>query len=77
MEYHKVKDMFPVQHVLGHKQLTSTLIYINLEKAIFTNTHDEFHVRVAHSLEEACELLEVGFEYVTDMSGAKLFRKRR
>jgi len=50
---------------------------INLEKVIFTNTDDEFRVRVAYSLEEACKLPEVGFEYVTDMSEAKLFRKRK
>lgn len=28
-------------------------------------------------LDEACKLLEVGFEYVTDMQGKKLFRKRK
>lgn len=32
---------------------------------------------VAESLEEACKLLEVGFEYVTDMEGKKVFRKRK
>jgi hypothetical protein len=36
-----------------------------------------FHVKVAQSLDEACKLLEVGFEYVTDMNGTKLFRKRK
>ena len=34
-------------------------------------------VRVAKSLDEACNLLEVGFEYVTDMDDVKLFRKRK
>ena len=38
---------------------------------------DKYHVKVAHSLDEACKLLEVGFEYVTDMDGAKIFRKRK
>ena len=77
MEYHKTRDVFHVQHVLGHRELRSTLVYINIEKSLFQNTDDEFHVRVAHSLEETCKLLEVGFEYVTDMDGAKLFRKRK
>ncbi|MEM2107988.1 MAG: hypothetical protein QXL10_01725 [Candidatus Bathyarchaeia archaeon] len=31
----------------------------------------------AHDLKEACQLLETGFEYVTDMEGVKLFRKRK
>lgn len=77
MEYHKTKDILHVQQLLGHRQLRNTLIYINLEKALFQNTEDEFHVRVAHNLDEACKLLEVGFEYVTDMDGAKIFRKRK
>ncbi len=38
---------------------------------------EEFHVKVAETLDEACKLVEVGFEYVTDMDGNKLFRKRK
>jgi hypothetical protein len=45
--------------------------------AIFKNTNDEFYVKTASTLEEAYKLLEVGFEYVTDMDGVKLFRKRK
>jgi integrase len=77
MEYHKTRDILHVQQLLGHRDLRNTLIYINLEKVLFQNTDDEFHVKVAQSLDEACKLLEVGFEYVTDMNGAKLFRKRK
>jgi hypothetical protein len=58
-------------------QSRNTLIYINIEKALFQNADDEFHVKVAQSLDEACKLLEAGFEYVTDMDGNKLFRKRK
>jgi len=77
LEYHKTKDILHVQQVLGHKHVQNTLIYINLENAIFKNTNDEFYVKTASTLEEACRLLEVGFEYVTDMDGVKLFRKRK
>jgi hypothetical protein len=38
---------------------------------------EEYHVKVAETLQEACKLLEIGFEYVTDLNGAKLFRKRK
>ena len=55
----------------------STMIYINLERAIFASENDEFNARIAENLEEACKLVEVGFEYVTDMGGKKLFRKRK
>jgi hypothetical protein len=36
-----------------------------------------FTVKVAETLKEACELLEAGFRYVTDMNGKKIFRKRK
>jgi hypothetical protein len=44
---------------------------------LFRARDDEFHVAVAKTLEEACSLLEVGFEYVTDMDMVKLFGKRK
>ena len=37
-----------------------------------------FHpAAVAKNLEEACKLVEIGFEYVCDMDNVKLFRKRK
>ena len=39
--------------------------YINLENAIFQTANDEFFVKVATNVEEACKLIEAGFEYVT------------
>jgi len=77
MEYHKTKDILWVMKLLGHNSLKTTLVYIDLEKALFNETNDEFTVKVADTLDEACKLLEVGFEYVTDMEGKKLFRKRK
>lgn len=77
MEYHKTHDPYHVKHLLGHKSLKSTEIYINIEQAVFNYADDEFRVKIAASLEEACKLSEVGFEYVTDMDGKKLFRKRK
>jgi integrase len=77
MEYHKTKDIMHVKKILGHKSINSTMVYINLEQAIFTDAPEEFHIKVTDNLEEACKLLEVGFEYVTDMEGKKVFRKRK
>lgn len=76
-EYHKTKAILWVMKLLGHNSLKTTLIYIDLEKAIFKNTNDEFTVRVAQDLDEACKLLEVGFQYVCNMEGKKIFRKRK
>ena len=73
----KTRDILHVQQVFGHRDLRNTLIYINLEKALFQNADDEFHVKVAQNLDEACKLLEVGFEYVAEIDGAQVFRKRK
>ncbi len=77
MEYHKTHDPDHVKRLLGHKNLQSTEIYINIEQAVFSESDQEFHVKVADSVEEACKLLEVGFEFVCDMESKKLFRKRK
>jgi site-specific recombinase XerD len=53
-EYHKIRDILHVQQLLGHRDLRNTLIYINLEKAIFQNADEEYHVKVAENLDEAC-----------------------
>lgn len=77
-EYHKTKDIMRVKYILGHKNIRNTLIYINLENTLFqSGENDEFHVRVGKTVDEACKLLEVGFDYVCDIDDAKLFRKRK
>jgi hypothetical protein len=38
---------------------------------------DDFTTTVAHSQEEACRLVESGFEFVCDFNGNKIFRKRK
>lgn len=38
---------------------------------------DEFTCKVADTIKEAKELVEVRFEFVTDMDAKKLFRKRK
>ena len=58
---------------LGHKRLENTLIYTHL----IDFQEDEYHVRTAKTIEEACKLVEAGFEHVTEMEDVKLFRKRK
>ena len=76
MEYHKTQNIIHVQRLLGHKSILNTQIYVNLEQAIF-EANDDYEVKTAETLDDARKLLEVGFEYVTDMDGMKLFRKRK
>jgi len=76
MEYHETQSIIKVQKLLGHKSVLNTQIYINLEQTIFEAT-DDYEVKIAENLDDACKLLEIGFEYFTDMEGKKLFRKRK
>ncbi|MEM2419861.1 MAG: hypothetical protein QXL38_02600 [Candidatus Bathyarchaeia archaeon] len=73
MEYHKTRDILYVMKLLGHKRIQNTLIYTQLIEF----QGDEYICRVASTIEEAKQLIEAGFEYVCDMNGAKLFRKRK
>ena len=77
MEYHKTHGLLHVKKLLGHENINSTMVYVNLEQAVFTSTNDEFHVATAKTVEEACKLVAVGFEYVTEIDGVKIFRKRK
>ena len=72
-EYAKTKDILYVNQLLGHKRIEATLIYtqlVNFES-------DDYHVKVSSTSDEACELIEAGFECVTDLEGKKIFRKRK
>jgi len=74
MEYHKTKDLLHVKALLGHKDLRTTLRYTQL---IETLENDEYHCKTANNIKEATQLIENGFEYVTEMDGIKIFRKRK
>jgi integrase len=79
-EYHRTRDILYVQKLLGHRSVLSTMVYIDYEKACFGSpTREEFTVKVASNADEACKLIEVGFEYVTGdyTDGGKIFRKRK
>jgi hypothetical protein len=59
--------------MLGHKDLRSTLRYVQL----ISFPSDEFYCATAKDVNEAKALIERGFEYVTEIDGVKLFRKRK
>ena len=72
-EYHKTKDILHVKWLLGHKRIENTLVYTHLVNF----ASEEFTCKVAKTVDEATALIESGFEYVTEMDGVKLFRKRK
>jgi hypothetical protein len=80
MLYRYKPDMLEVAEFLGHKDLENTCLYIQLEKSLFKNLpNDQFLTRVAHNTDEACKLIDVGFEFITGeyKDGGKIFRKRK
>ena len=62
---------------LGHKNIRNTLIYVQLEEVPFKNREEEYMCKVAKTVEEAKELVEKGFEYICEIEGVRLFRKRK
>jgi integrase len=73
MEYHRTRDIVHVQRILGHRSISNTLRYVRL----ISFPDDEFASKVAKTVKEAQELVEAGFDYVCDVEGCKLFRKRK
>jgi len=73
MEYHKTKNILHVQERLGHRSITSTLIYTHLVNF----EGDEYYTATSKSLKEDEELLKAGFEYVTERDEVKIYRKRK
>jgi hypothetical protein len=77
MLYHQTRDPYYVKDFLGHKSLSSTEIYINIERTMFEPTRDEFTVKVAEKAEEIKTLLETGFEYVCQKGSLIFLRKHK
>lgn len=73
MEYHRTKDILYVKRLLGHKKINNTMLYTQLVDF----KSEEFTTRVATTLKEDRELIEAGFEYVTERDGNKIYRKRK
>jgi hypothetical protein len=68
--------MYYVMQRLGHKNIKNTLLYVQLEEALFQGEID-YISKVAKTEKDVCSLIEAGFEYVTDFQDAKIFRKRK
>jgi integrase len=73
MEYKKTKDIVYVMRLLGHKNIKNTLRYVHEVDL----GEDQYTCKVSRTVEEASQLIELGFEYVTEIDGTKLFRKRK
>ena len=61
---------------MGHRHIESTMVYVHLAQGLI-NTSDDYLCKIAKNINEAMQLVEQGFEYVTEMEGVKLFKKRK
>ena len=71
--YAKTRDILLVKQQLGHKKIETTLIYTQL----LNINDDEWTCKTATNIKDAKELIENGFEYIQDIDGIKLYRKRK
>jgi len=76
MLYHQLHSEYYVMQQLGHRKIENTLLYINLEQALFQGTVN-YISRVAKTEKEVCKLIEDGFDFVCDFQDHKVFRKRK
>jgi integrase len=73
MCYYKTKDIIFTMRFLGHKNIKNTLRYVHL----INFDKEEYICKCAKEVVEATQLIESGFEYLTEFDGVKLFRKRK
>jgi hypothetical protein len=67
------QDILHVKQLLGHRCLESTLLYTQL----VSFEGDDYHVKTAKTVDDACELAKCGFEHFTTIDGIQIFRKRK
>jgi integrase len=73
-DYCKFQDIKRTQYLMGHKHSSTTDIYTHL---LDNGEENEFTCKTASNLKEATQLIESGFQYITEMDGVKIFKKRK
>jgi len=76
--YHQTKNILLVKEFLGHASLENTLLYIQVEQAIFgLSNDDEYEVTATNDKEDIKKLISVGFEYICQKDDILFFRKHK
>jgi integrase len=76
-EYHNTKDIIHVAKLLGHKNIKNTMIYINLDSALWLQSSDQWTSLVTHSIEEETKAVDAGFELVRSINETTALYKKR
>jgi len=69
-----IRDPIAVMRHLRHKKLDTTMHYL---RGIVIDGEEEYTCKTANNIKEATDLIEHGFQYITDMDGIKLFKKHK
>jgi len=75
--YHETKDIIHVKTILGHKSINSTMIYINIENALFLQETDEWTTIVTHNIDEETKAINTGFQLVRAINETTAIYKKR
>jgi site-specific recombinase XerD len=49
--YHQTKDILYVKQFMGHRRIESTLVYVQIENALFQNMSEAFTCKVAETID--------------------------
>lgn len=74
--YHQTKDILHVKAFMGHRRIESTLVYVQIESALYQSLSDDWTCKVAENSDQVKELIEAGFEFVMQKDNLAYFRKR-
>ncbi|HUW47697.1 MAG TPA: site-specific integrase [Patescibacteria group bacterium] len=77
MRYIKYRDVPLTADDMGHRDYNTTRKYLHLAKIMQMIKDDEWICKTAENITQATELIQHGFEYITEMEGLKIFRKRK
>lgn len=75
LDIHNHVPLFEVKERLGHKYIGNTEKYVHWNRQLYHERNDRYYFAAVSTVEDAQNLIETGYEYVTDMEGMKLFRK--
>jgi integrase len=74
MLYARTRDILFVKQQMGHKHIEQTMRYTQY---IQFENEENYFCKTATDPKQISELIEHGFEYVTEQDGQKFFRKRK
>jgi integrase len=77
MRYWKYRDTMLTAEDMGHRDLNTTRKYVHLLKILQMIKDDGWICKTATNIKEDQELIESGFEYISERDEIKLYRKRK